>query len=208
MATPFTPLTGTESVGATEHSLPSDSTTLTPQTTPCKLRGMIDARSMVPGDQYRIRVLEKVAGGTQAVAFEAFITGAQVEIYELPERWVNEGWDVTMKLMSGSASAVTWSLKQDVGDANALTIGANAITAAATAADFGTEVAAAVWATISEGSETVLHQLRMLVARLIGKATVQDGDGAYAFRDLADTKNRVVMSRAGTARTVTTRDGA
>lgn len=87
------------------------------------------------------------------------------------------------------------------------TIAANAITAAATATDLLTAIAAAVWGTISEGAETVLHQLRLLRARELGKATVRDGDGTYTFRDAGDTKDRLVMSRSGTARTTTTADG-
>jgi hypothetical protein len=48
---------------------------------------------------------------------------------------------------------------------------ANTITAAATAADFSVEVAAALLATVLEGSRTVKGVLRRMDALITGKAT-------------------------------------
>lgn len=92
-------------------------------------------------------------------------------------------------------------------DASVGAMAANTLTASALATDAVTEIVTGVWAAISEGAETVGDTIRLIAARLFGKATVQDGDGSYTFRDKADTKNRIVMARSGTARTVSTRDG-
>jgi len=135
MATPFTPVAGSASISGTEFSLPNGSTTLTPQTTACKLEAWIDASAVLAGDQYRVQILEKVNGGTQAVAWEGFITGATPQLYVLPVRDVNEGWDVRVKLIAGSARTIAWALKQDIGDRTALTIATGAITATAIATD-------------------------------------------------------------------------
>lgn len=251
MATPFTNTTGNAIIGTSEFSLVNASTTPASLTTLGGLEGWLDLSALAAGDQYRIRIYEKVDGGSQLPAFEAFVTGAQPLLYTLPRRLLADGWDVRVTKIAGTDRSIRWALRLDVGDRNALTVAAaaigasqlaagtitaakfaaNAIDATALAADAVAEIqtglatsaalaavaaaiaglasasAAAVWATVTEGSETAIQTVRLLAARLIGKATVQDGDGSYTFRDAADTKNRLVMVRAGSARTVTTRDG-
>jgi hypothetical protein len=207
MAKPFTTTIGTPaSIGATVFSLPNGSTTLTAQTTPCELEVYVGLGNMIAGDQYRIQVLETV-GGAQAVVWEATATGVQTGAVWVPPRRVATGWDVQVKLMAGSARTVGWTIHQDVGDRNALTISDGAVAAATLAAGALTAIAGSVWTSVSEGAERYGDVVRLIRSRLIGKATVQDGNGTYAFRDAADTKDRVVMARAGTARTTTTADG-
>lgn len=346
MAIPFTDTTGSASIGATVFSLPNGSTTLTAQTTACELEVYIDLSAMIAGDQYRVQVLETV-NGVQGVAWEAWPTGVAKGPLWIPARRVATGWDVQLKLTQGVARTVGWTLRKDVADVNALTIGAGAIgaaqlaSAAITAAKFAadaidsaalaasavTEIqtglatssavasvqadtttltgrltagravnldnldaaistraaaatavsnvdyssaraanldnldaavssrasssavaavqvdtddlqvraadiqgrlpaaldgagnikagvqtiaagaAATIWAVVSEGTEVFGDTIRLIAARLFGKGTVQDGDGTYSYRDAADTKNRLVMARSGTSRTVTTRDG-
>lgn len=69
-------------------------------------------------------------------------------------------------------------------------------------------VAAAVWGYVVEGSKTAAEFMRLFRARLYGKATVPADDGTYRYRDLADTKDRIVAAKTGTARTISTEDGA
>lgn len=94
-----------------------------------------------------------------------------------------------------------------------------AVTSRATASDVASAIAAsvaaiaaaaagAVWSTASEGTETMLQVMRLLRARAAGKRTVRDGDGSYVWRDAADTKPRIAMTRTGADVTVTTADGA
>jgi hypothetical protein len=128
MAVPFTTITGSASIGATEFSLPTSSTTLTAQTTSGGLETLIDLTNMVAGDQYQIRATEKVNGGTAQTLWIGFATGAQTGLYRIPKLDVNEGWSVNMKLITGSARTVSWSLKQHTGDVNAATVGSGAIT--------------------------------------------------------------------------------
>lgn len=415
MTVPFTNVTGSATISTTEFSLVTASTTPGASTTACELEAWIDLSAMLAGDQYRIRLVEKVNGGTAARATpDGFPTGLQdPPIYVLsPGRRVGEGWDVRITKITGTDRAIAWSLRQDVGDVSGGALSAGAITsatfaagainaaaiasAALTAAKFATDaidanalaanavteiqsglstaaalttaqtdlttltgrltagratgldnldatvssraasatalstvqwtnaravlqdnldaavstrapsstalsnvqwtnaratlqdnldatvstratatalttaqgdltniktriptaldgsgnikaavqsiitdaidgnalassavtkiqaglataaavaaisaaaIATAVWSSISEGTETVIGVLRLLRARELGKATVQDGDGAYTYRDAADTKNRLVMNRTGTVRTTTTADG-
>lgn len=60
----------------------------------------------------------------------------------------------------------------------------------------------------SEGSETYGDQIRLSAAHAAGEGTQPDGDGSFAYRDLADTKDRIAGTRSGSGRTVATRDGA
>lgn len=104
-------------------------------------------------------------------------------------------------------------------DASVGAMAANTLTASALAADAATEIAAgisvpsagtvadAVWDVVLEGTETAADQVRLIASFAAGDATVQDGDGSYAFRDKADTKDRIAGTVSGTDRTVTTRDG-
>jgi hypothetical protein len=131
MATPFTTSTGSSSISGTEFSLVNGSTSLAASTTAGELEALIDLSGMIAGDQYQIRVVDKVNGGTATNLWIAFPTGVQSGLFRVPPTRVNEGWDVRVKLITGSARTVAWSLKQDVGDVNALTI-ANAAIAAAT----------------------------------------------------------------------------
>lgn len=211
MATPFTPISGSAIISATEFSLPNGSTTLTPQTTAVKLAVMIDptvpGSAVAAGDQFRVQILDKINGGAQLVVWESFITGATPHAVRIPPRELNEGWDVRVKLIAGSARTLAWSLKEDIGDRNSLTIAPGAIASATFAAGALSAIAGAVWGLVSEGAETVLHQLRMLRSRELGNATIHDGNGTYAYRDALDTKNRLVINRVGTARNTTTADG-
>lgn len=67
--------------------------------------------------------------------------------------------------------------------------------------------ASAVWATISEGTETVLQALRLIVARATGDGGVQNGDGLYVWKSQDGSKTRVGMLRTGNSITRVTRDG-
>lgn len=68
-------------------------------------------------------------------------------------------------------------------------------------------VAAAVWGYVVEGTKTAAAFMRLFRSRLYGKATVPSDDGTYRYRDLADTKDRIVASKTGSARVITTEDG-
>lgn len=187
--TAFTFSGGTATIGTTEFSVANNATysSASPMVTQGNLQVLLDLSAMAAGDQFQVRLYEKVNGGTQRPISTAVLAGAQGELYVLPALLVGEGWDVTLKKLAGTDRAIGFSLRQDVADASA--------------------VAAAVWATISEGTETVAHAIRLMRARLMGKATVQDGDGTYTYRDRGDTKNRIVMARSGSARTTSSTDG-
>lgn len=70
-----------------------------------------------------------------------------------------------------------------------------------------TAIAAAVWAYVVEGSTTALQWVRLVASVLLGKVSGA-GTGTETFRDLADTKDRVVSTVDNDGnRTAVARDG-
>lgn len=192
----FTFSNATATIGSTEYSIAQNAnySAGSPKTTQGYVQAVIDfVANLAAGDQYQVRIYEKANGGTQRPLLTAVVTGAQAESFVTPLLFLGEGWDITVKKLAGTDRSIPFSVRQDTNDVNAATLGAAAV--------------ASVWSAISEGTETVGDAIRLIGARLFGKATLQDGDGAYAFRDKGDTKNRLAMTRTGTSRTVTTRDG-
>ena len=81
-------------------------------------------------------------------------------------------------------------------------INADAFTAAKFHADVGTEFATTLMATTYEGSETFKHFLQYGASALFGK--YNSAAGTFNFRDLADTKNRIVYVTTATTRSSVT----
>jgi hypothetical protein len=133
MAVPFTSSTGSASIGSSEVSLISGTTTLQASTTAGDVEAWIDLSNMTFGDTYQVRVVEKVNGGTAANAYIFFPKDVQVGLRRVGPLRVGEGWDVRLKLTAGSARTVNWSLRQYVGDVNTASIASGAITATAIA---------------------------------------------------------------------------
>lgn len=104
---------GTEAVGATEHSLTTDSAGPDADTTDGVFQVFLDLSDMVAGDQLQIRIYEKVrSGDTQRVVYEAILTGAQAQpIWVSPSLVLLHGWDVTCEALAGTIT-VNWSIRQ------------------------------------------------------------------------------------------------
>lgn len=86
----------------------------------------------------------------------------------------------------------------------AASINADAFTAAKFAADVSAEFAATLMVTPYEGTETFKNFLRYGSSALFGKYSL--AGATFSFRDLADTKDRLVYTTTTTARTNVARD--
>lgn len=75
----------------------------------------------------------------------------------------------------------------------AAAINADAITAAKVASDVGDEIATSVWAYVVENSLSALKLMRGFASALYGKASGL-GTTSVAYRDLADSKNRIAAT--------------
>ena len=103
---------GSASIGATEYSLPNASTTLTPKTDDCVLQTFIDFANMAAGDEYRIRIREKINAGTQRIVYDATVEGVQGAPFITPSLILGDGWDVTVQKVSGTDRTIAWSLRK------------------------------------------------------------------------------------------------
>lgn len=104
---------GTEAVGATEHSCTTDTSGPDADTADGVFQVFLDVSDMVAGDQLQVRIYEKVrSGDTQRVVYEAILTGAQAQpIWVSPSLVLLHGWDVTLDALAGTIT-VNWSIRQ------------------------------------------------------------------------------------------------
>jgi len=104
---------GTEAVGATEHSCTTDTAGPDVDVTDGVFQVFLDVADMVAGDQLQIRIYEKVrSGDTQRVVYESVLTGPQAQpIWVGPSLVLMHGWDVTLDALAGTIT-VHWSIRQ------------------------------------------------------------------------------------------------
>lgn len=104
----------TATIGATEYSLPNNSTSLTPKTDVGVFQVVLDLAALATGDQYELKVYEKCrTGDTQRLLDVYTFTGAQSRpLCMLPALILMKGWDVTLKKIAGTDRAVIWSIRQ------------------------------------------------------------------------------------------------
>lgn len=116
MATLTELYTGSASISTTEYSLTLASTSGVPasKTDNGYISIWLDLSALAAGDQYELKVYEKVAsGGTQRQCWPTTVlTGAQS-----PPHWfslplaVMHGWDVTLKKIAGTDRTIAWSIR-------------------------------------------------------------------------------------------------
>lgn len=103
------------SIGTTEYSCPAATTSGVPtsQTTDGIYQGFLDFAAMAAGDQYEVKVYEKVtSGGTQRTLLTSVLTGAQSGPYVLPSLILMHGWDITVKKLAGTDRTIYWSIRK------------------------------------------------------------------------------------------------
>lgn len=101
-------------VGSSELSIVSGTTTLQTLTTAGVYQLWIDAANMAKGDEFKVRIYEKVeaTGGTKRVFFQQTLSDAQSEIFVTPTFILMNGWDMTIQKVSGTDRAFDASIRQ------------------------------------------------------------------------------------------------
>lgn len=104
---------GTEAVGATEHSCTTDTAGPDADTTDGVFQVFLDVSDMVAGDELEIKIYEKCrSGDTQRVVYQCNLVGAQAQpIWVSPSLILMHGWDVTLDAIAGTIT-VLWSIRQ------------------------------------------------------------------------------------------------
>jgi hypothetical protein len=101
-------------VGSTELSLVSGTTTLQTVTDSGVYQVWIDAGNMAKGDEYKFRLYEKVegTGGTKKVFFQQTLSDVQSEIFVTPTFILMNGWDATLQKTNGTDRAFDASIRK------------------------------------------------------------------------------------------------
>lgn len=98
-------------IGTTEWFLASDSSSATYQTADYAMACFISFSNMAAGDQYRVRVYEKINGGTAVVIDERVLSGAQPFAVTLVVPPVTEGWEIGCARLAGTDRVISWSFR-------------------------------------------------------------------------------------------------
>ena len=101
-------------VGATELSIVSGTTTLQTVTTAGVYQLWIDPTNMAKGDEFIARIYEKVeaTGGTKRVAMSWRLLGAQATNFVTPCFILINGWDMTLQKSAGTDRAFDASIRR------------------------------------------------------------------------------------------------
>jgi hypothetical protein len=102
-------------ISTSEISIVSGTTTLQNVTDDGVYQLWVDpvAAAMAKGDEFLIRIYEKVlAGSTKRVVFQATLADAQAELFVTPTLILMHGWDMTLIRVAGSDRDFDASIRQ------------------------------------------------------------------------------------------------
>lgn len=100
-------------VGTSELSIVSGTTSLSADTTDGVYQLYVDASNVAKGDVFKVKVYEKcLSGGTKRVYAQWSIMGVQSELFVTPTFILMHGWDMTITKVSGTDRAFTASIRQ------------------------------------------------------------------------------------------------
>ena len=101
-------------VGTTELSVVSGTTTLSTITTAGVYQLWVDPGNMAKADEFRIRAYEKVeaTGGTKKVFAQWSLLGVQTEVFVTPTFILINGWDFTITKIAGTDRAFDASIRK------------------------------------------------------------------------------------------------
>jgi hypothetical protein len=104
-----------QSVGASEYSIPGNTTTGVPtaQTTAGVYQCFVDLSSMAKGDEFEFKCYEKaVSGGTARLVFSQTFLGDHATLFVTPTIILLNGWDMTMKKLVGTDRTFDMSIRK------------------------------------------------------------------------------------------------
>lgn len=100
-------------VGATELSIVSGTTTLATDTNDGVYQLWLDPGNMAKADEYRIRLYEKaISTGTKMVFASWTLLGAQTDVFVTPTFILLHGWDMTILKLAGTDRAFSASIRK------------------------------------------------------------------------------------------------
>lgn len=105
---------GTETVGASEWSLTTDTAGPDTETSDGVFQVFIELNAVAAGDVFEWRLYEKVlSSSTQRLVASATFAGAQsFPVWVSPSFILLNGWDMTLIKISGTDRAINWSIRK------------------------------------------------------------------------------------------------
>lgn len=105
---------GSASISTTEISMVSGTSTLQSSTAAGVYQLFVNVATMAAGDEYTIKVKEKVenTSAAQLVVYSATLDGVQSGPFVLPSLVLLNGWDMTIQQVSGTARTIGWSIRK------------------------------------------------------------------------------------------------
>jgi len=102
------------STSTTELSITGGSSSIQAQTTDGFYQLWLDLSAMAKGDEFEVRILEKVegTGGTQREVFSQRFTDVQSHLWFSPILPLINGWDMTLKKIAGSDRTIEASIRK------------------------------------------------------------------------------------------------
>ena|SRR6188508_1034666 len=100
-------------IGSSEVSILSGTTSLQTNTDDGVYFLFVDASAMQKGDEFIIRVYEKVKStGTKRVCFDATLSDQQSQNFLIPGILLIHGWDMTIQKVAGTDRAFDASIRK------------------------------------------------------------------------------------------------
>ena len=106
--------TGTETVSSTEWSMTTDTAGPDVETSDGVFQAFIDLNALAAGDVFEFKTYEKVlSSSTQRLVYSARFAGAQGSAnWTSPSLILMNGWDMTLKKISGTDRSIDWSIRK------------------------------------------------------------------------------------------------
>lgn len=106
--------TGTETIGATEHSMTTDTAGPDADTTSGVFQAFIDLNALAAGDEFAFKAYEKVrTGDAQRLVYSAAFRHAQgAPVWVSPTLILGVGWDMTLTKVAGTDRAINWRISK------------------------------------------------------------------------------------------------
>lgn len=186
----FTISNGTATIGTTEFSIAQNAnySAGSPKTTVGYVQAFLDVSAVVAGDQFQIRILERVNGGTQRVILTITVPPS-TELYVTPLMLLGDGWDITIKKLAGTDRSILFSVRQDTNDVN-ITGGATAAALATAQTDLD-DIQARLPAALVGG------RMSSDVGSWLGTAAAAPTVAGIPKVEDATTQTRLTATRAG-----------
>jgi len=106
---------GTATIGTSEYSLTGATTTGVPliDGTNGFYQLFVDFSDMAAGDQFQVKLYERVNAVTQALSETWTFTGVQAKpIVAFPGLILIDGWDMTIKKLAGTDRSIRFDIRQ------------------------------------------------------------------------------------------------